>query len=393
MYLSPFIIFSGIWTLSLLIISFNNNLPIESISTQTIFLISMLIIFSLFISLIFRLALPKKTNSIKESIEKNIDFLKLYKFNSNLFLIWGILYFFVIIYVGGFPLYWVLVGDGRTYVDFGVPTLSGFLNMIRAFICVNSILLLIFGKKKYFLSSSLILIILISSAWIIETGRGNGIVLLLHPVAIYLLIFKLNVKRVLLGTVFLLLIFILGGALQTIRYGEDLEFLATYIEGQGIGVSENALFLLLTPAFMYVIFPIINLDLNVINSPFLQFNINQSVQGLFPTIVREAVFSETQDYGILINEANNTTSMLTPLVRDFGVFGAFVVAAFFLVIACYIYRKALSGSIFYIFCYPPFFMSVTLSFFSLYFTSLVVVFYPILVILSLPFFLKRKSHQ
>lgn len=389
MYISPFLLFSGIWGIVILSFFFYGSSVVDSISIETFILVSSLIFLGGISSLIFRLAMPRYVNSITDVIKEKIDFKKLHYLNLNFFYIWLFLYFLIILYLGGFPLYWVISGDERTYVDFSIPTLSGLLNLLRAFMCVNVFIIFLLGDGKYKRIQILIFFILISSAWIIETGRGNGIVLLLHPIAFYLLITKFNLKKVIYGTGITLIILLLSGFIQVIRYGEDLEYLAMYIEGQGITVFDNPFILLLTPAYMYIIFPIINLDLNIANASLLQFTPYQSVQGLFPSIIRENIFIETQNYGVLINEANNTTSMLTPLVRDFGIIGALITSLLFLSISFYTYRKAISGNIFYIFCYPPLFMSVCLSFFSLYFTSLVVLLYPILVMISLPFFKKN----
>ena len=62
-------------------------------------------------------------------------------------LIWVIGYLLVIIYSGGFPLLWVLLGDERTYVYSGFPTLSGLLNMLRV-TCTTMLFIFIRTKKR-----------------------------------------------------------------------------------------------------------------------------------------------------------------------------------------------------------------------------------------------------
>jgi len=138
----------------------------------------------------------------------------------------------------------------------------------------------------------------------------------------------------------------------------------------------------LIPAVMYISIPVINTDLNIQSSDFIKFQPYYSLQGFLPTVVRDFIF-ESGDYGVLVNEANNVSSYFIPFIRDYGLLGAYIAVSLILFMAAYFYSKAKQGSLFFILSYPPIFMSVTLSFFSLFFTSLVVVLYPFLVYWSL----------
>ena len=74
-----------------------------------------------------------------------------------------------------------------------------------------------------------------------------------------------------------------------------------------------------------------NMDLNLKDAVDFKFSPYYSVRLLLPTFLRdmlEGFRSSEEKYGLLVSEAYNTTSFLTPLIKDFGRFGA---------LFCYIY--------------------------------------------------------
>jgi oligosaccharide repeat unit polymerase len=308
-----------------------------------------------------------------------INFKNFEKKNRILLYVFLLTYLVNIIGSGGVPIFWVLTGDERTYVDFGLPTLGGLSNMLRAFLLTSCYLIYSYSdlslkiKRKYLMLG----VGLILSAFLLETGRGNGVVLLLHPIGLFMLLHKFRLTDFIVGVI-LCIVFLMGlGAIQMIRYGEGIESLKKYAENSGMQDVEGPA-LLLVPAINYMAVPVVNLDLNVIKSPAINFSPYYSVQALLPTVIRDHIF-EKGDYGELINSANNVSSFYIPLVRDFGIFGAILFVTFFQFLVITVYIKAQRGSIFCILFWPPLFMSLVLSFFSLYFTSLVVVLYPALV--------------
>jgi oligosaccharide repeat unit polymerase len=311
-----------------------------------------------------------------------INKINFFKFNRKiilLFKIWIGIYLINIIGSGGIPLYWVFIGDSRTYVDFGLPTLGGLANMLRAFITTSCYLIYAHSEcnnavKRKFL---LIGLFLLFSAFGLETGRGNGVVLLLHPIGLHFLFNKISLKS-LFRWIFIIAILLLGlSSIQVLRYGGNIEILEKYAENSGLSQFKGAA-LLLVPAITYIAVPIVNTDLNLINEPLLKFKPYYSLQGFIPTIIRDHIF-EKQDYGELVNEANNVSSFYVPLLRDFGILGCVFIVFLIQLITYHFYIKARRGIPIYVLSWPPLFMSLILSFFSLFFTSLVVLLYPFLV--------------
>ncbi len=373
---NPGVIFVIIWIGPLIAPLIINNALISPFSNQTNVLVIASIAFMLLIVLFFWAMRMGGHVEVSAVLQSQIDYRKFEVITWRLFCLWLFTYFIHAAHSGGVPLYWAIAGIDRTYVDFGVPTLGGFSNMLRAFVLVACFVIVNFspGTKRFRYLG--IAIFLLFSAFLIETGRGNGVVLILHPIGMYLLCFKLTARRVLIGATLLSVLLIGLGGIQIIRYREGFELLLQYAESQGFE-SVSTYQLLLIPSLIYYLVPLANVDLNLASAPLFSFEPYYSLQGLVPTVIRNFIF-EARDYGVLVNEANNVTSFYTPFVRDFGVYGGFLAISFLLFLTALVYSNALRGKLFSIMLWPALFMSLTLSVFSLFYTSLVVVLYPFL---------------
>ena len=382
--ISAGITFASVWIFPLSAPFYiENNSLITPIGTGTLLMIlSNIILFFAFLTFFQKIGIRSNILKMKDALYQ-INFVLFSRKIDSLFYFWLFVYLINILGSGGIPLLWILQGDPRTYVDFGLPTLGGLGNMIRAYVLTSCYLIFSQSKlnprrKRRFL---IIGIFLILSAFLLETGRGNGVVLLLHPVGLYLLINHFNLKslfKLILSTI--IFVFLLG-LIQIFRYSNGYEMLQSYAENSGFQNS-GALELIMIPALMYIAIPIINTDLNFQAAEFIKFNPYYSFQGIIPTVIRDGFF-EKGDYGELLNEASNVSSFYIPFIRDFGQFGAFLAISIILLVVSYCYSKARQGNVYYILSYPPLFMSLALSFFSLFFTSLVVLLYPVLVYWSL----------
>ncbi len=306
--------------------------------------------------------------------EKMLDNLQRYAIK--IFYLWGIGYVVVICYSGGFPLIWVLIGDARTYVDFGAPTLSGLLNMLRAFSCTLMFFIILKSDQRRW-KLKFFLLIFVGSSFFVELARGNGTFLVAHLIGMYLLVNKLSLWKFLVMTVFALFFLFVGSFLNAFRYGEGFQYLFLQSENYGLtALSNSLLFVLFVPVFAYMCLPIVNLNLKLTYLPELQFQLYYLLQGVVPTVVRNFLY-ESKDYGLLIDPAHNVSSFFDPIIRDLGTSFSLGFMPFFYFIISFMYFKAKHGNLFYFFLYPAIFASTVLSFFSMYFTLLVVLLYPI----------------
>ena len=121
---------------------------------------------------------------------------------------------------------------------------------------------------------------------------------------------------------------------------------------------------------------LVNLNEKLTYLPEFSFQFYYTLQGVFPSWIRDFIYSK-KDYGLLVNPAYNVSSFFDPIIRDFGTEFSFLIMPFFYFFILYIYFKAKSGHTLYFFIFPAIFASSLLSFFSMYFTMLVVLLYPI----------------
>lgn len=375
MFLSPAIVYLLVWSIPFLLIIIVGEPIFPSLSNGTMALIFIPIIFFFIYSILLRKFYSIRRGNCLDSIFHKIDTNKLIRVTKILFIIWLIIYLINIVASGGLPIWWKYTGNDKTYVDFGVPTLWGLGNMIRAIILTNCYIIVKktsgLVKARYYLIGGF----LIFSALVLELSRGNAIFLILHPLSLYFLLYKVTITRFMKWGVIGLIFVMLFGIIQVVRYDDGYNILKSYSQSQGLSV-ESPVILLAVPTIFYTTKPIINVDLNVRHADLYSISPYYTTQGLIPGFIRESVFG-SGDYGVLINDANNVTSYLTPIVRDFGLLGALVVVSFILLICAIIWRRAYVGEVNFILAWPPLFTSLTLSFFSLYFTSLVVVLYPL----------------
>lgn len=374
MYFRPSLIFIIIWAPPLTIMSIFSGGIIESLDNSFLFYILFITSFFVFFDILFGFAYPRKLGAFPKfpiSLQRVDNFLFI------LLVLWLIIYFINIIGSGGVPIIWVISGINKTYVDFGLPTLGGLGNLMRAFaLTVFTYLYFIRYRRK---RSLFWIVFLLFTAFIVETGRGNGLVLALHGFGVWAIMRPLKLKYLpIMFLVFFLFLLALG-SIQVIRYPDGFITLTELIDSQGVDVSGSLILTLLAPTFLYWVVPIVNTQLNFLYIEWFNFSPNYSFAKLIPTIFRNHFNESNRDYGILVNEANNTTSFLLPLFRDFGVFGAALAAIFIIGITSFVYHRARAGYFSSFFFWPPIFMSLVLTNFSLFYTSLVVFLFPVLI--------------
>ncbi len=395
MYLSPIVIFLGPWLIGSIATYYFSDYSVifNNLSSTGTWYISLVTLFLFYTLIIFNIQRRQSVNLEKIILEK----INLNSLRSLIGLLLGLHILITIssiIYSSGSPLYWILIGDTRSYAEFGIPTIRGIANLFRSFAMVGCLILFLNGSKKQRRYAIYVSIYFIFTAFFNELSRGNGAVMLAHPLGFYFLIRKISFKN--LFTVFLLTIFLLPffSFLQAFRYG-DFDFNILNQQLQNAGIEDASLVsLFVTPVALYASTPIMNMDLNLQDAPDFKFSPNRSIVNLLPSFIRSFLSDDrtSEDkYGLLVSEAYNTTSFLTPLIRDFGKFGALFMTLIFLSISGYIYSRAREGSVFFSLIWPAVFVSLAFSAFTLYFTSLFVVLYPLLTLFAFNFLIKKNK--
>lgn len=291
------------------------------------------------------------------------------------FLVWLGLYLITIILSGGLPIIWILIGDGRTYVDFGVATFSGLLNMVRAFMFAICVLLYFRrdnqSKKLY---AWMLIVLLLSS--IAEMARGNMLVMLLHGVAVWVFFTPIRLKIAFNGIWVVALVIVAFGLMGDLR-NENGSAVFNMVGEESVFRELPSGFLW---SYLYFVTPAINVSYAIsqgIEPLYMPFF---SIQSLLPTVIREAAF-EPGVYPIELKVAAfNATSFYAPLLSDFGVYGAALFVLMIQIVVSYLHVRAARGSIFHLLVFPALYMSVVLSVFYMYFLSLVTIMYPLMAV-------------
>lgn len=397
MYLSPIIIFLIPWIFGSVTTYYysNNSTVFSDLSSTGIWYLSLLALFMFYSILIFNIQRRERVD-IENIVKKKLNFNSLKQLVTLIVIAHFSIMILAIVYSSGFPLYWIFTNDTKTYAQYGIPTISGLGNMIRAFGLVGSLILYLYGTKAQKRTGLYSAIYFLFTAFFVELSRGNGSVMIAHAIGFYFLIKKISLKNT-LSTALAILVFIpFFSFLQILRYG-DFELERANEQLLNVGIYDTSVSnLFLTPLILYTSTPIMNMDLNLQRAPDFKFSPDASIETLVPTFVRDIIYTRRDyinDCGDLISCAYNTTSFLTPLIKDFGRYGALFFAILILMISSFIYSKAREGSLYYILLWPPVFMSLIFSSFNMYFSSLVVVLYPLVISLSYNFLIKKQKSK
>lgn len=244
------------------------------------------------------------------------------------FVIWLVVTFFEIIFSGGLPIIWMLLGSEKTYFDFGLPSVHGLANgLVSALSLVSFYLYMSEGDRKYLIYSMMIIV------WgLVAVTRQIVIVNLLQFVIVYYMFKPPSVvgliKSVSIFVVFVLLFGWLGDA----RTGAD-KFVglamptADYPDYLPSGILW---------VYMYAVTPMMNL-INTINFSCGCESIyfGNTIAPLLPSVIRN-IFVNTDkiEKGDVISEAFNVSTAFVDPYTDLGYVGIFIFTfgmAFYLV--------------------------------------------------------------
>lgn len=277
----------------------------------------------------------------------------------------------------GVPLLWLLTGDGRTYIDFGVPSFTGFLNSLYyTTIVANFYLYLKTKEKRYLKLLALYLIypiILVQRALIFTLG--------FELLGMYLLMRRVKLKSVLITAIISVVVIILFGVMGNNRSGGAVsegteQFIRGYVDEEYEDKMEKLpsgftwVYLYFTCSINNVVYNIEKLQPNYIPE--------NTLQRFLPTVVRKAIFGEKEyedRYALAMdNTVFNTFTIYSNYIKDFGVFLTIVLFFFVGLFFYRIYYNAREENIHYLFMYPAVVMIILLSVFDDFLLSLPTIF-------------------
>lgn len=251
------------------------------------------------------------------------------------FRIWCGITFLEILYSGGTPSLWLITGNPKTYMDFGIPTIHGFMNSMLLAICLVRMGMAIrFGRRKDFLYP------LWAVFWsIIVITRQLMMVFLLEAAVIYCTYRAVKVKRIVSALLGLLVLVYLFGVIGDLRSGAA-SFLAlaqptsSYPEWLPSGVLWF---------YMYLSTPVNNLLYTFhTTQPLYDWRFPNTLSQLLPSIIRKMFFSSAElgrVNGDLVTQSFNVSTAFAGPFQDFGLYGVLLISFLMSVLSGIYWRK------------------------------------------------------
>lgn len=328
------------------------------------------------------LVIKEYSNLVRKNLYVNLSQLaSLHLFNKRLFFLLVGIFIFESVVSGGFPLVWLAIGDGRTHVDFGIPTLHGAFHGFLLFFATSSFLLL---KNNICRKKNLFHVGLFIVYAILVFNRGIVIIFLIQALFIYL-VMKGGVRLSFLFYFFIFfaaLVYVFG-VLGDFRSGGNL--FAVSVSGEWEDFFEVFPQSLLW-FYVYVTGGLNNLyynlpDVEPVYVPLYTF------AKLVPTVVYDVLdMPKAYDSFILDDGRLTVSTAFQGLVSDFGLFGILGYLPI-LILAQISYRNARSGAVLFIMLYGMLMQTIVM---TLYIDT---VFYLtfLLQLLLVFYFMLRKS--
>lgn len=216
-WLNPISIFNLIWFLVIALYSLRLSpalqLPLDDRTCELLLWSSLL--FSISCFLVTKISIREKKNVC---LDKEITFNRI---NTHFF-IWFILELFETAYSRGLPIIWALRHSGKTYFDYGIPSLHGLANAYGLSILTILAYQLFSGKNKKKAKQIIIYIGIILGMYVLMLTRQVIISAILQLFIVYCFVKrKFPIFKIIIGALIGILIF---GILGNIRTGYN-EFL------------------------------------------------------------------------------------------------------------------------------------------------------------------------
>lgn len=375
-YISPFLLMVFIWGVELLlynmhIISFYNPLNLSAL------VLFIGVIVAIGIAGIVRRPLKRINARRKFSLQDMLSLEQIEKKTQVLtkFFIIGTL--INIAFSRGVPLMWLLTGDGRTYVDFGVPSFSGFLNSLYyTTIVANFYLYLKTKEKRYLKILGLYLIypiLLVQRALIFTLG--------FELLGMYLLMRRVKLKSIVVAIAISVLVVIMFGVMGNNRSGGDVsegteKFIRGYVDDKYVDRMEK-----LPSGFTWVyIYFTCSINNVVYNIDKIQplYTPYYTARHLLPSVISRLMFEQKDyedQYALDMDDSVfNTFTIYSNYIKDFGVIFTIVIFFFVGLFFYRVYYNAKEEKIHYFFMYPAVVMIIFLSVFDDFLLSLPTVF-------------------
>lgn len=257
------------------------------------------------------------------------------------FAIWILLTIVEIIVSGGLPILWLIRGSSKTYFDFGIPTVHGFLNSLLLSIGVCQIALFAFDNKKKRLMVPGFIVV-----WsVIVVTRNMMMVLIIEGAITWGLLRGFSSRKILKAFAALVVLVLIFGYIGDFRSGaEAFRNLAQPTDDYPAWLPSGVLW-----GYIYLTTPVGNVVNTVVfGNPVNNLLFPNTTSLLFPSVLRSIIYgngaADEAFSGNLVTDAFNVSTAYVGPFQDFGHLGLVLFSILLAVVALITWsRRSLRG--------------------------------------------------
>lgn len=304
---SPFLIYSFVWSVTLILYELKLSKLYPNLGYELIIFILGTIFINLFLGVI----------TLKE-IKKNYFRKKIIKFNSKkVFIILIILYILDFCYGGSIPLINVLIDPKYSYMSFkGIPLFHGFLYSISLYFSIKSYYIYVKSKEREYL------LIYVTALLFPILSYSRGFIILIFTSTLLILLFenkKYLKKAIILGVIILYLFGIAGN----MRHHYSA-FDTTMIKEIAIIDKAETIFDPFYWAYVYISSPLGNLQANITDRCF-QYNLQDLlIFNLLPDFISKKIIVNPVSTKLMVSNLGVST-LYIKAYNNYGMKGIYII--------------------------------------------------------------------
>lgn len=308
--ISPTITFLGIWIIVCFLLDLKLSKLLDGLHEEFfIFLIKGAFCFILGYGYVFFLNFRKRVRkSILVFNER-----KLWGITKKTLFVWIIFNIIQVIYSGGIPILWYILGTGKGYFDFGIHGINGLMNSVLYILCIN--LYLLYKETNIKRYKYILITLCLWPAFLVT--RQVIIVLLLELFFLVISMHTISIKVIIKTVIGIFLAIYLFGIAGDFRSGgEAFKQLAQPNGDWAYEIPSGVLWV-----YMYMSTPIANIQ-NIFETISPSEGFQHSLSMLLPSPIRSLIYPSGLDDDNamkgLITEAFNVSTFLNEFYLDYG---------------------------------------------------------------------------
>jgi oligosaccharide repeat unit polymerase len=259
-------------------------------------------------------------------VERNLDWW---------FRCWIALTVVEVVYSGGFPIVWLLLGSSKTYNVFGLPFIHVFVSSLLSVLALAKLgLYLLRGDRRR------LFIPIFQLLWsIVIVSRGVMIIALVQGVVLWICLKEINPKMLLRSAVIFIAAVFLFGYVGDARSGDsDFRGLAVPTANYPDWLPSGVLW-----GYVYITSPLGNLvNTSFTSKPSYDVLFPHTIYGLFPNPIKDVIYGKDfglENRGDMVNESLGVSSAYIGPYRDNGYTGIACFSILIGIISAYFWKK------------------------------------------------------